>query len=628
MAAQRRPYGLWQSPLSPSHMAQQRRLSDLAWGDSSGALVWLEGRSGHGMLLVDDTLGDAPRELNVDRSARAQVGYGGGDMTAGDGSVYYVSDGRLYRQSLAQGRETAVSPGFGKMASPTLSPDGRMVLAVHSYEGEDCLAILPSDGSQWPARIVAGNDFYMQPTWRPDGRGFAWIAWDHPQMPWDGTYLGLASIDDHGVGVIRIDDQTHIAGGASTSVFQPAFSPDGRWLSFVSDERGWYNLYLHDLSSGQTSILVEAEAELGLAAWVQGMRTYVWAPDSSGIYYIASQEAHDTLWHVNVPGGQLRSVKGLDGYTAAQQPAISGDGVLSLIVSSPTCTPRIVSLTPQSGAVRIIARASGETVREDVLGAAEHLTWESPDGAAVHGILYAPDPQRGPQDELPPLVVLVHGGPTSQSSAGYSAQAQFLATRGYAVLLPNYRGSSGYGRAYRNALRGKWGIVDVDDIVSGAQHLARIGAVDPERMVIMGGSAGGYAVLRALILHPGLFKAGICLYGVTDLFDLASGTHKFEQHYLDSLVGPLPEAATRYRELSPINQAEGIRDRMLICQGEEDQVVPKEQAEVLVDALRRSGVPHEYHLYAGEGHGWRQAETIKAFYETLERFLVRHVVLA
>jgi len=228
----------------------------------------------------------------------------------------------------------------------------------------------------------------------------------------------------------------------------------------------------------------------------------------------------------------------------------------------------------------------------------------------------------------PPLIVLVHGGPTSQATARFDPQVQFLATRGYAVLALNYRGSTGYGRAYRNQLREPWGVYDLEDAVSGARYVAGQGWADPERMVIMGGSAGGYTVLQALSRYPATFKAGVCLYGVTNLFTLASDTHKFEERYLDSMVGPLPETAARYRERSPIFYADRIVDPIALFQGEDDPVVPKEQAETIVAALRRNSVPHEYHLYPGEGHGWRKAETVQVFYETLLRFLKQYVLCA
>lgn len=626
MSIQSPPFGLWPSPLRPKQMAAIKRLSDVCWDEATGGLVWLEGRSGHGMLLWDDASGNAPRELNVGRSARAMVGYGGGDMTAAHGHVYWSSEGRLYRQPLGPGLDQPVTPAFGDAASPTISPDGNWLLFVHSYEGVDRLAIVDAKGTHWPARLAQGHDFYMQPTWRPDGRGLAWVAWDHPNMPWDGTLLYLAELDDASGGLPRVKTLRVVAGDADTSIFQPAFSPDGRYLAYVSDASGWYNLYLYELDTGAHRLLVEVEAELGMPAWVQGVRTLAWAPDGAYIYYIASRLGFHQLFRVEIASGVAQRVPGLDDYAHLSQPSMSSGGVLAFIASGPQIPHRVVTLEPDSGRTRVVARASGEVIPPDGYVVPEAVSWDSGCGGQVHGLFYEPDAGPGARQELPPLVVLVHGGPTSQATANYSAQAQFLATRGYAVLDLNYRGSSGYGRVYRNALREQWGLYDVDDAVSGARRLADSERVDRQRLVIMGGSAGGYSVLQALVRYPGFFRAGVCLFGVTNLFTLAADTHKFEQRYLDSLIGPLPEQAKRYRERSPLFYADRIQDPVIVYQGEDDRVVPKAQAEELVQALRRSGTPHEYHLYAGEGHGWRQAETIERFYTSLEAFLRQYVI--
>ena len=258
------------------------------------------------------------------------------------------------------------------------------------------------------------------------------------------------------------------------------------------------------------------------------------------IYYIQSSQGYCQLRRVGVDTGETSPVRGLEPYAHLSQPAISAQGVLACVASAPQLPPRVLTLDPETGATRIVARSSGENVPPEALAACEPISWDSGSAGRVHGLYYAPDAAGCAQRPKPPLVVLVHGGPTSQATAGYAAQAQFLATRGYAVLAVNYRGSSGYGRAYRNALREQWGLADADDAVSGARHLAALGRVDPERLVIMGRSAGGLTVLQALIRYPGFFHAGVCLYGVTNLFSLAADTHKFEQHYLDSLIGPLP----------------------------------------------------------------------------------------
>lgn len=619
-------YGLWPSALTPVSLSRRRRLSDLAWDTNGEALVWLEGRSDRGVLVCAAGRGDAPCDLTSELSVRARVGYGGGDMTAAHGNAWFVSGGRIYRQSLRRGSAEPITPGFGAAAAPKVSSDGGWVLFVHTYEDVDCLAIVDSAGSLWPQKLISGNDFYMQPLWHPDGRRVAWVSWNHPQMPWDGATLEMATLRDDGSGVPTVADRIVVAGDEVTSVFQPEFSPDGRHLAYVSDVSGWYGLYLHDLQSGEHSPLVVAEAELGLPAWRQGMRAYAWSPDSTTIYYCRNERGFTRLWSVCVNSGETAPVAAFTDYSSVSQIAVSATGRIAAVVSSPTIPPRIVAYDPVSEVMRLVGRSGAESVPLEHLSEPQDISWDSEEGEPVYGLLYMPRDGRYECSGEPPLVVIVHGGPTGQSTAGYSASAQFFTTRGYAVLEVNYRGSSGYGRNYRNKLRGMWGVHDVDDAVTGARHLAGRGLVDPDRMVIMGGSAGGYTVLQALISYPGTFKAGLCLYGVTNLFTLAADTHKFEQHYLDSIVGRLPEEAERYRERSPIFSADRIVDPVAIFQGEDDRVVPVDQAETIVAALRRNGVPHEYHLYSGEGHGWRKSETIESFYESVSRFLRRHVL--
>lgn len=629
MSTQRLPYGLWPSPITPGSLAEGRRLSDLCWDDASGALVWLEGRSAKGVLVTAGPGGDAPRDLTSELSVRARVGYGGGDMTVARGHAYFVSEGRLYRQPLSTGPARAITGPGGEVASPTVSPDGRWLVYVYSIEGNDGLAVVDVEGRSWPQKLAWGDDFYMQPAWHPDGRRLAWISWNHPCMPWDATRLHLATLDVDGPGLPRIIEDRVVAGDDSaTAIFQPAFSPDGRYLAYISDASGWDSLYVLDLASGEHRALVAEEVDLGKPAWAQGMRAFAWSPDSATIYHERNERGVVRLWAVDVASGEAQVVSALAAYTDVSQVAVSATGQVALIGSAPRIPTRIVCYDPATEGVRICARSETEAVPPEILSVPDAISWEAEDGEQVHGLYSPPDSTRYSANGAPPLIVMVHGGPTGQVRAGYMPRDAFFTTRGYAVLQVNYRGSAGYGRRYRNLLREHWGIYDVEDAVGGARHLVSLGLADPERLVIMGGSAGGYTVLEALIQHPGFFAAGICLYGVTNLFTLAADTHKFEQRYMDSMIGPLPEASQRYRERSPIFRADRIRDPIAVFQGEEDRVVPVAQAETIVEALRRNGVPHEYHLYPGEGHGWRRSETIKAFYEAVLAFLRQYVLFA
>jgi dipeptidyl aminopeptidase/acylaminoacyl peptidase len=649
-------YGWWHSPLTPAMMAEERRLSEVAWSRAGDRLLWVEGRSGKNVLVAGAD-GDAPCDLTVEGSVRGGVGYGGGDMAPLDDGVVYCRDGRLQRLAYDHGVPRSLTPAYGSVASPAPSPDGRWIVYVHSDGTEDVLAVVDTDGKRWPQKLASGADFYTSPTWHPDGRRLAWVEWDHPNMPWDGTRLVLATVCSAdapppaipsawgrphaespsepmpapmGQGpwsaVPSLVMATHVAGDEDTAATEPLFSPDGRWLAYICDASGWDDLYLYDLRCGQARRLTFGGADYGQPAWAQGIRSYAWDANSSALYAVRRGDARDALWRVPLDGGEPEPVRALADYGSVQQPTVSADGRLACIASSHGVPPRLLVWNPHDDTVRVRARASAERLNPAGLVEPTLLTWRGEDGEEVYGLLY--QPVGGPQGQRPPLMVSVHGGPTGRAKRGWDPAAQFLATRGWAVLALDYRGSSGYGRAYRNRLRGNWGLLDVADAVSGAQHCAQRGLVNDDRMAIMGGSAGGYTVLETLAQHPGVFAAGVCMYGVTDLFALAEETHKFEARYTDRLVGLLPEAAAAYRERSPARHADRIRDAVAIFQGEEDKVVPLSQAEALVAALREQGVPHTYRTFAGEGHGWRRRETIVAFWEETLTFLRRHLLYA
>lgn len=624
-----RPYGTWESPVTPARLAQGIRLSDVQWDSDGSTLVWLEGRSAQGVLVAAGRDGEAPRDLAAGFSVRARVGYGGGDFTVAHGTAYFVADGRLWRQPLRGGPVVPVTPAFGQPAAPAVSPDGQWILYVHSYERQDCLAVTHAGGDGWPQRLVWGDDFYMQPRWHPDGRRIAFIAWNHPQMPWDGTELRLATLDVGGGRPPAVSGVRTLAGGSGVSIFQPEFSPDGRYLAYVSDESGWPNLHLYDLETGTHRALVTEAADHGRPAWVQGLRTHGFSPDGRYIYYIRSSRGFSSLWRYDLSESRAEPVAPApDEYTVLSQIAVApGTGEIALIASSPVAPPRVVVHRPGQG-TRVLRRSAPEDIPPEALARPRAVSWRTAGGQEAHGLLYEPTNPRFESPGRPPAILRIHGGPTSQSLPGFSPDAQFFATRGYVVLEVNYRGSTGYGRAYMEALRGNWGVVDVEDALSAARFLGEAGIADPDRLVIMGASAGGYTVLRALTTRPGTFRAGISLYGVSNLFTLAAETHKFEERYLDSIVGPLPEAAHLYRERSPLFAADRITDPLALFQGADDQVVPRNQSDAIADSLRRRGVPHEYHVYEGEGHGWRRAETVEAFYRAAEAFLRQHVLYA
>jgi dipeptidyl aminopeptidase/acylaminoacyl peptidase len=620
-------YGLWPSPITPINLARGIGFTDLAW-DQDGTLIWREARSDRGVLVVQSPDGGAPRDLNSDYSVQAGVGYGGGDFAAGQGHIYFAEakSGRIYRQPTHSGTARPVTPAFGSAASPSISPDGRYLLFVHSYERQDCLAIVDTKGKSWPQKLVSGDDFYMQPCWHPAGDRIAWISWNHPQMPWDGTALNLAKVSQPSQGLPELENVTQVTGDEHTAVFGAQFSPDGRYLAYAADPDGWWQLYVYDLETGDHTVLTGGEAEHGIPAWAQGMRTFNFAPDGKSIYFLQNRDGFVSLWRVNIENKLQERVRIGSEYSWMSQVAAAPQGERIAVIASGGRVPnRVITYDAETG-TRVMARSLAEDLPETTYALPSSISWKGLDGESVHGIYYAPQSEKYAGVALPPLMVLIHGGPTGQRGAHFDAQAQFFASRGWAVLQVNYRGSTGYGRAYRDQLKGSWGIYDVQDAVSGAQSLVEERQVDGGKLVIMGGSAGGFTVLKALGDYPGTFKAGVNLYGVANHFTLAADTHKFEERYLDSMLGPLPEAAEIYRERSPLFFADKIQDPIIVFQGEDDKAVPQNQSDEIVAALRRSGVPHEYHLYPGEGHGFHKTETIEKFYTTLEKFLKTYVI--
>ena len=599
---------------TPKMLAQMDRLNDVQAATGLGAWVWSLAQGRQSRLRVQQGA-QAPRDLFRDMRLRPGVGYGGGDFGLGPDFVVFTAEGRLYRQSLQAGLPRPITPAFGGWAAPTVSPDGTWVLAVHTYEDKDVLAGVPADGSQWPGILAQGADFYMQPAWHPQMRFVAWVEWDFPQMPWDGTRLMLARWDQG-----RLHSPRHLAGDADTPVFQPTFSPDGRYLAYLTAQGEWDALVLHDLETGQTRTLVEGTALIP-PAWAQGMRAYTWLDDQR-LVLLENQagRAHILLVHLT-DGVQRRTPQD---YTWLRQPAALGPRQVAFLASSPQIPERLVVWDPETDRWTVLARTATESLPREALPQVQPLTWEGPEGFRLHALYYPPCCNRW--GTPPPAVVSIHGGPTSQRVWNFNPQAALFTGLGYAYVELNYRGSTGYGRRYMKALYGRWGEVDVEDAVSLARHLAQTGLADPKRLAIMGGSAGGYTVLNVLIRYPEVYQVGIALYPVTDLFALAQDTHKFERRYLDTLIGPLPQAAARYRAWSPLFHAQEIRTPLALFQGEDDKVVPPDQADRLAQALQQRGVPLLYRRYPGEGHGFRQPETLEDMHRQIERFLAVHLL--
>jgi len=616
------PCGLWQSPISPRMLSQRLRLEDVQWDSDGHTLVWLEGRSDRG-VLVGRMEGNARRDLTSEQSVRGGVGYGGGEFTMADGRIFYTDKGgQLFTRSLGQGEAMLLTPLFGAAVSPALSPDGKWLVYVFSDGKTDLLGLVDSEGHAWPAKLAVGADFYMQPNWHPSGKMLAWVEWDHPNMPWDGTRLILAKMEDEPP---RVTERKVVTGDGDTPVSQPRFSPDGRWLSYLAADGDWEDLVVMDIASGERRILVKGDGfALAPLAWIQGIRSYGWSHTGESLYYLRYSKGYATLWQVEFENGRSRPID-VAPYTWIQQLSVNPQrDELAFVASAPSVPDRVVRW--DGDALQVEARSDSEMIASEFLPNPRLVTWQAEDKTTVQGFYYPPANPRFTSDELLPAILNIHGGPTSEAMLHYSAEIAYFTSRGYAFMEVNYRGSSGYGRTFREKLYQHWGDLDAVDASGAAHALIDQGLADAKRLVIKGGSAGGYTVLNALIRYPGLFKAGICSYGVSNLFLLNLETHKFEAHYNDSLVGILPEAAARFHAWSPQFHLDAIRDALAVFQGKEDKVVSPDQADIIVQALQRNHVPYIFHLYDGEGHGFRKPETILDYYQQVEKFLLQYVL--
>jgi dipeptidyl aminopeptidase/acylaminoacyl peptidase len=606
------PYGSWESPITAELIAASAvTLADTAVdGDD---VYWLEGRPAEAGRYVivrrtpDGKTADVtPAGYNVRTTVHE---YGGGSFLVHNGVVYFsnFADQRVYRQPIGSGPRPLTPEGPMRYADYSFDPHRNRLLCVredHTIDTPDRVVntIVAIDaGTGGSGEVLAqGNDFYSDPTVSPDGSRICWLAWDHSNMPWDGTELHVAKLDADG----RPGRHTLVAGGLQESIFQPEWSPHGP-LYFVSDRSGWWNIY--QWRDGHVERLTEAEAEFGVPQWLFNSRTYCIESDSR-LIVTYEQRGRWSLATLDVNTRRLTDIE--TPYTEIDAPSLA-DGRLVFIGGSPTELLALVELTLSGGGPRVLKRSADIHLDPGYISAAQPIEFPTTGGRTAYANYYPPKNKdyAAPAGEKPPLLVISHGGPTGESPSTLSLRTQFWTSRGIAVVDVNYGGSTGYGREYRQRLNGTWGIVDVDDCTNAALYLAERGDADRDRLAIRGGSAGGFTTLAALAFRD-VFKAGASYYGVGDLEALAIDTHKFEYRYLDSLIGPYPERRDLYLERSPVHHVDRLSAPMIVLQGLEDKVVPPRQAEDIVAALRQKKVPVASIFFAGEQHGFRKAENI------------------
>ena len=606
-------------------------------------IYWIEGRPAEGgrNVLVrrtpDGVTADVlPATFNV-RSLVHE--YGGGAFAVSRGEIFFANfaDQRIHAADLrqAQGHSEpargvtssaprpvatygprAITPdGAWRYADLVVDPARRRLIAVredHSAGGEpvNTLVSIALDGAPDAGTVIAsGADFFSSPRFNADGSRLCWLTWHHPNMPWDGTELWVTDVADDGA----LLNPTRVAGGDEESIYQPGWGPDGA-LCGVTDKAGWWTL---NRSSRAWSVepVVKGpppDAEFGRPQWVFGTATWAFVSPSR-ILAAYTQHGRWFLADVNAETGEWRTVDSEmqpHEWMAADAAAARPQAVL--VAASATRSDAVVRLDVSSGRPEVLRSASPFDLHPSDVSVPKPIQFRAADGHTAYGMYYAPVNAHcsAPAGERPPLIAISHGGPTSAARATLDLRIQFWTTRGFAVVDVNYRGSSGYGRTFRDALRGHWGIADVTDVTGAVQYLASTDRADAARLIIRGGSAGGYTTLTALTFHPGVFAAGASYYGVSDIEALARDTHKFEARYLDRLIGPYPAAREEYRARSPIHFVDRLASPIVLFQGLDDKVVPPNQSESMAEAARVKGLPVAYMAFEGEQHGFRKAETI------------------
>jgi len=605
------PYGSWKSPITSDMLVSETvKLSEPRFdGDN---LYWLESRpseKGRTVIVRRTDDGEISDCIPPPFNARSRVHeYGGGAHTVENGTVFFVNftDQRIYR--IDSGSEpTPITPQSTRRYAD-LHVDrsrNRLICVCEDHredlpEPENTVVAVDINGKEPIKTLVSGCDFYASARVSPDGSKVTWLSWNHPNMPWDGTELWIADVQDDG----SLGEPQKIAGGKDESIFQPTWSPDGV-LHFVSDRSGWWNIYRYgdDTAKG----LSPMEAEFGQPQWVFGMSTYGFL-SSGEIVCAYSKDARRHPARIDPKAGTIRDMD--LPYSAGE--VIASGTTAAFVCSSSRERSCIMTMDIECGKLETIKMSSRIEIDPGYISEPEMISYPTSDDGIAHALFYPPRNKDyvGPPADRPPLRVISHGGPTSASEVGLKLSIQYWTSRGFAVLDVNYRGSTGYGRDYRRQLNGKWGVYDVDDCVYGARFLADRNEIDGSRLIIMGGSAGGYTTLCALTFRSE-FKAGASYYGIGDLETLARDTHKFESRYLDSMVGPYPERKDIYKERSPIHYVDRLDSPVIFFQGLDDKVVLPNQAETMVAAVRAKGLPVAYVPFGGEGHGFRRAENIK-----------------
>jgi dipeptidyl aminopeptidase/acylaminoacyl peptidase len=605
-------YGSWKSPISSELIVSQSINFHHLTVDGTD-VYWIEWRPAEGgryCIVKRSAAGKiqdiTPPGFNVRTLVHE---YGGAAYTVADGTVYFSNydDQNLYVQEPGKSPKQLTTEKGMRYTDGIVDRERRRFICVreeHGSEGKEAvntIVSVPLEDKGDTQVLLTGNDFYSNPRLSPDGKSLAWLTWNHPNMPWDENELWVATVAEDGT----LAACQKVAGGSDESIFQPEWSPAGE-LYFISDSSGWWNLYRRKV--GEIEPVCQLAAEFGRPQWVFGYSTYCFESPNR----IVCTYSSDGSWNIATIALDSKDFQTIEtGYSDVMW-LRSIPGQAYFRGGNPAEPASIIKLDLETSCCEAIRRSTSLAVEGGYISIPEPIAFQTGNKLIAHAFFYRPQNKdfSAPANEKPPLIVKVHGGPTGATSTTFNLELQYWTSRGFAVLDVNYGGSTGYGRPYRERINGQSGRIEIDDCVNGANHLVAVGEVDGARLLISGGSAGGYIVLCALTFTD-VFACGASHYGIADPEALARDTHKFESRYLDRLIGPYPERRDIYLERSPLNHADRISAPIIFFQGLEDKVVPPNQAEMLVDALRKKKITVAYVPFPGEQHGFRKAETVK-----------------
>lgn len=613
------------SPLPLNRVYLAHAFSEPAFGDTADQLFYVRTADGRRSIVRQTLATGLAQTITTEPAPAGGVGYGGGLFAVrGETLIYAAKDGALQGLNLKTGAQWPLTPAFEGVAAPTISPCGQFVAFLAEASGKCNVLLADVRGQTLPVKLSADPWYAFNPAFSADGRRIAWQEWDEFAMPWDEARLQIAAFAKP-TGRCSASYQllpltmTTLA-RPRVSYASPQFSPGGKFLAYTSDETGWRSLWVAE-ADGQNPAPVETgEGEIGGPDWTPGHRAMRWSEDARTLFTVRRRQSRDVLLRVGWPDRAVAEVP--LSWTFLDGLHLRGDQ-LAFLAGDPATPVSLITLNTRSGEAVVRATSGVGLVDPASLSQPETARWTTAGDAECWGIFY---PAVGSPPDPRPLIVHIHGGPTSDVPLVWQAQAQYFATRGWHYLFVNHRGSTGFGRAYQDLLNGQWGVVDVQDARSGAEWLIARGRADASRVVITGGSAGGYTTLMALARDPDFWAAGVALYGIGDLYDLKQGSHRFEANYELGLIGRLPEAGRLWKERSPLTFAKNVRAPALLFHGEEDKAVPVRQSVDFAEAVRRNGVPVELVLYPDEGHGFMKEANRRDCLEKMERFLEKYVV--